>query len=130
MIEKIYYKKTLIGIRLLSTPKGSYPHTKPNQALGFLTLSHPKGTYLRAHIHKKMKRENIGRLQECFIVIRGKVRIDLFGPDKKFFKYIFLKEGQMFLSINGGHGFTFLKDSLVFEVKHGPYFDDKVFIEK
>ncbi len=126
-MEKIFYKNTLIGIRLSVFPKGSIAHTDAKEALGLLTLVHPKGTSLRAHVHTPQKRIT-KTLQECFIVIRGKVRIDLYGPDKKFFKYIILQTGQAFLALAGGHGFHFLKDSALIELKNGPFKEDKVFI--
>ncbi len=126
-MEKIYYKDTLIGIKLSIFPEGSIPHTDPDTALGLLTLKHPKGKYLKAHIHTPKERIT-NRLQECFIVRKGKVRIDLFGPDKKFFKYIYLKEGQLFIALNGGHGFKILEDCEMIELKNGPFIDDKVFI--
>lgn len=127
-MKKYYYKKTLIAIRINSFPKGSIPHTDPEASLGFLSLNHPKGGYLKAHMHEAKKRVTNGRLQECFIIVKGKVRVDLFGPDKKLFKKIFLRPGQILITMNGGHGFKILEDSLIFEVKHGPYIDDKTFI--
>ncbi len=127
-MEKIFYKKKLIGIRLNVFPNGSVPHTDPNTFLGLLTLKHPKGKYLKAHIHLPKKRVT-QRLQECFIVRKGKVRIDLFGDDKKFFKYIYLKKGQLFIALSGGHGFKVLEDCEIIELKNGPFIEDKVFIE-
>lgn len=126
-MEKIYHQGILIGIKLTRFRKGSVPHTDPREFLGLLTLKHPKGAYLKAHIHKPVKRETT-RLQECFIVKKGKVRIDLYSQDGKFFKYIYLLEGQAFLATNGGHGFHILKDSELFEVKNGPFIEDKIFL--
>lgn len=126
-MEKIFYKDILIGIKISTFPKGSVPCTESEEALGLLTLRHPRGTYLKAHVHKPVKRVST-KLQECFIVRQGKVRMDLYGPDKKFFKYIFLSAGQAFIALNGGHGFHFLTDSELWETKNGPFKEDKVFI--
>lgn len=128
MIQRIYYKKRLIGIRIGSgsLPKGSTPHTDPKEFVGLLTLKYPKGAIFKAHTHKKAKRVSY-RLQECFIIRNGKVRIDLYGPDKKFFKYLYLKEGEAFLAVSGGHGFHVLRDLEMIEVKNGPYKNDKVY---
>lgn len=127
-MEKIYHQGILIGIKLTKFPSGSVPHTDPNEFLGLLTLKHPKGASLKAHVHKPVKRE-ASRLQECFIVKKGKVRIDLYSQEGKFFKFIYLSAGQAFLATNGGHGFHILKDSELFEVKNGPFIEDKVFLE-
>lgn len=129
-MEKYYYKNKLIGIKISKFPEGSVPHTDSKEAqesVGILTLKHKKGSYLKAHIHKNAYRVT-DHLQEAFIVRKGKVRIDLYGPDQKFFKYIYLNEGELFLAIDGGHGFHVLKDCEIFEVKNGPFKEDKIWI--
>ena len=97
------------------------------RSLQLLTLKHPRGTYLKAHLHSPRKRVP-QRLQEGWIVRKGKVRLDLYGPDKRFFKYIFLKKGQAFILITGGIAIHVLDDTEIFEVKNGPFIEDKVLI--
>ena len=126
-MEKFYYKKTLIGIRIARFPSGSIPVTDEKGSLQLLTLKHPKGTYLKAHMHLPGKRVT-NRLQEGWIVRKGKVKLDLYGPDKRFFKYIFLKTGQAFILIAGGIAINFLDNAEIFEVKNGPFKEDKVLI--
>lgn len=129
-MKKYYYKNKLIGIKISKLPEGSVPHTgskEAQEAVGILTLKHKQGSYLKAHIHKDVRRVT-NHLQEAFIVRKGKVKIDLYGPDKKFFKYIYLNEGELFLAIDGGHAFRVLKDCEIFEVKNGPFKEDKTFI--
>ncbi len=124
-MEKIFYKNTLIGMKISAMPKGSVPHTDGKQSLELLTLKYAKNTYLKAHVHIPRKRIT-SHLQECFIVLKGKVRVDLFGPDKKFFKRIYLKTGELFFAFGGGHGFKMLEDAEMIELKNGPFKDDKV----
>lgn len=126
-MEKYYYKKTLIGIKIISFPKGSIPQTDPQGPLGVLTFKHPRGSHFPAHVHKPIKRIT-HRLQEGFIVKKGRIKINLYGPDKVFFKAVNLKAGELFLTVNGGHEVTVLKDCEIFEIKNGPYKPDKVFI--
>ncbi|MDP2909589.1 MAG: hypothetical protein Q8N69_00760 [bacterium] len=128
-MEKIFYKNVLIGMRLSVMPKGSVPHTDGKQSLELLTQKYPSGFYLKAHVHLPRKRIT-GCLQECFIVRKGKVRMDLYGPDKKFFKHIYLKAGELFIALSGGHGFHVMEDMEMIELKNGPFEDDKEFIEK
>lgn len=116
-------------MRLSVMPRGSVPHTDGKQSLELLTQKYPRGSYLKAHIHLPRKRVN-KHLQECFIVRKGKVRIDLYGPDKKFFKFIYLKAGELFIALSGGHGFHVMKDVEMIELKNGPFKDDKDFIEE
>ena len=128
MIQKISYKKTLIGIKIGgSFPKGSVPQTDPKEPVGILTFKHPKGSVFRAHYHKPVKRIT-SHLEECFIVKRGRIKVNLYSPDKIYFKSVYLKAGQAFLTIAGGHEITVLKNCEMFEIKNGPYKKDKVFI--
>lgn len=126
-MEKIYYKKTLIGIRFGPMPKGTSPVTEPHEQLQMLTLNHRKGTYLKAHMHAPMKRITT-RLQECLIVRKGRIKIDLYSPEKNLFKSIFLNPGQVFILLNGGYGIHMMKDAELIEVKNGPFLEDKVLI--
>ncbi len=126
-MEKIYYKKVVLGIRLSIIPEGSVPHTDPKESIGLLTLKYPKGHKFRAHIHIPIKR-TASKVQECFIIRKGKVRIDVYGPDKKFVKKIILKQGEAYLSMRGGHSLQMLEDSEIWEVKNGPLKNDRIYI--
>lgn len=126
-MEKFYSKKILIAIRISKILKGSVPQTDPEEPVGILTFKHPKGSHFPAHIHKPIKRIT-QHLEECFILKKGKIQIKLYGTDKKYFKSIYLKAGQAFLTINGGHEIKVLEDCEMFEIKNGPYQQDKAFI--
>lgn len=126
-MNKYYYKKTLIGIKINRIVSGSHPQTDPDEPVGILTFKHPKGTHFAAHRHTPKKRVTYQR-QECFIVRSGKIAMRLFGPDNHYFKTITLKAGELFLAMAGGHDITVLEDCEVFEVKNGPYQDDKILI--
>lgn len=119
-----------MGIKLSKLPKGSIPVTGPDLPLQLVSLKHPKGSFLKPHLHKKLRR--VTNLSEtCFVVKKGKVRIDLYTPDKIFFKYIVLSPGQVFISSNGsGHSIKMLKDSEILEIKNGPFLEDKILIEE
>ncbi|MDP4001786.1 MAG: hypothetical protein Q8P69_01935, partial [bacterium] len=80
-MEIIKYKKTIVGILVRSIKSGSLPITDGKEPLQVVTLKHPKGKYLVAHTHKPVERKTF-RMQESLIVKKGKVRIDLYAPDK------------------------------------------------
>ena len=124
-MEKIFYKKTLIGIRIKKLAKGSMPITDPKESVQVIGLKHPKGAYLKAHAHKPRRRVTT-RLQEGLVVRKGKIRIDLYAPKK--FKSVILRAGEMFLLLNGGYGIHILEDAELFEFKNGPFLEDKVLI--
>lgn len=128
-MEKIFHNNTLIAIRVKKFKNGSAPLTDPREPLQLVTLKHQKGTYLKAHIHTPKKRVT-QRLQECIIVRKGKVKVDLYTPTKKFFKYIYLTIGETLIVVNGGYGIHMLKDSELFELKNGPFVEDKILIKQ
>lgn len=126
-MERIVYKKLVIGLLLRKLQKGSVPITDGKEPLQFVTLKHSKGKYLLAHTHAPKKRVTL-KLQECLIVRRGSVRVDLYAPNKKIFKKIILKSGDSFILQNGGYGIHMLKNSELIEVKNGPFIEDKVLL--
>ncbi len=124
---KIRYKNKVIGLLIRAIPKGSIPHTEIEEPLQLVTLKHPKGKQLMAHTHKTVKLQT-KCVQECVLVRKGRIRMDLYGPDKKLFKKIVLKAGDVFILQHGGHGFRFLEDSEFIEIKNGPKVESKVLI--
>lgn len=127
-MEKIIYKNTILAIRVKKFKKGSVPLTDPTEPLQLIAYKHREGKYTKAHIHKPRKRVT-QKLQECLVVIKGKIKVDLYAPDKKFFKYIYLSAGEAVMLMNGGHGVHVLKDSEIIEIKNGPFSEDKLLIE-
>ncbi len=126
-MEQIIYKKKLVGLLIRSFPKGSLPQTDGKEPLQLVTLKHPKGKYLLAHCHQPKKRK-IEKLQECLIIKKGRVKLDIYSPDKKLIKSIILKTGDCFLLANGGYGIHILEDAEMYELKNGPFIEDKILI--
>ena len=126
-MDKVFYKKKLVGFRVRFITKGSVPITEGTEPLQVVTLKHPKGAYLKAHMHAPRKRQTAS-LQECLIVKKGKIKIDLYGSNRKFIKYMYLSSGEMFLLMNGGIGIHVIKDAEMIEVKNGPFKEDKILI--
>lgn len=129
-MQEIWYKEILVGIKISTIKKGSIPVTKGKEPLQMVTLKHPKGSYLKAHAHVP-KRRVTSKMQECLIVKKGAVKIDLYAPlGKKFekFKTVSLIQGQIFILMNGGFGIHIMKDAELIEVKNGPFIEDKILI--
>ncbi|MEI8349044.1 MAG: hypothetical protein WCI77_02725 [Candidatus Omnitrophota bacterium] len=98
-----------------------------SQQLGF--LPHKKGDFIKPHKHKLHKRE-IFYTQEVLWVKKGKVRVDLYSEEEKFLCSEVLIKGEIILLCGGGHGVEVLEDSVMIEVKQGPYKgpEDKQFL--
>lgn len=126
-MTNILYKNKLVAIVLRHFPKGSIPQTDGKEPLQLVTLKHPKGKYLLAHTHKPTPRQT-EKMQECLIIKKGKIRVDLYGSDKKMFKKITLKTGDLLLLVDGGYGIHVLDDAEMIELKNGPFIEDKVLL--
>lgn len=126
-MEKILHNGNVVAIKISAMPDGSTPVTASEGALQVLTLKHPKGRLVAPHTHTPHRRET-STLQECLVVLRGKLRISFFGDDKKAFTHIDLEKGEVCITLSGPHSVEFLEDSEVIEVKNGPFIDDKKII--
>lgn len=124
-MEKFFYKKKLIGIRCRRLSFGVTALTEPGAPLQILGLKHPKNKKILPHFHRPVRRIT-NRLQECVIVMKGKIAIDLYGPDNKHFKKLYLKMGELFMLVDGGHAITVIDDAEIFEIKNGPFKNDRV----
>lgn len=87
-------------------------------------MNHPAGYKISSHIHNLYLREIHFTLETLFIK-KGKIKIDFYNEDKSFLTDRILKTGDVILLSSGGHGFTFLEESEIIEIKQGPYDSDK-----
>lgn len=95
-----------------------------SQQLGF--LPHRKGAVIKPHLHKPARREVL-YTHEVLFVKTGSVRVNLYDKQKQYLGSETLSKGDVILLCGGGHGFEILEDTIMIEVKQGPYMglDDK-----
>jgi hypothetical protein len=96
---------------------------KFSQQLGY--MKHSAGYRIEPHIHKLVVRE-IQYTQETLLVKSGKIRVDFYSDDKKYVGSEELTAGDVVLLASGGHGFVFLEESELIEIKQGPYISFEV----
>lgn len=94
-----------------------------SQQLGY--MKHPAGHKIPPHIHKLVVRE-IQYTQETLLVKSGRIRVDFYSDDKKYIGSEKLVAGDVVLLASGGHGFVFLEESELIEIKQGPYISFEV----
>ena len=133
MIEKINYKKKLFALivrKKFRKKKGVNFFTSKEAIQQFGYMKHKRNHLIMPHQHKK-RLTKILITTEVIILFKGILRVDFYNNQKK---YLFSKKiyaGDLFMLVNGGHGFKVLKDVEMIEVKQGPYLekDDKVRFE-
>lgn len=126
-MQKIVHNRILLGIKIGAMTAGSRPLTDPKEFVQVVTLKHARGTTLPAHYHRPRIRRT-AKLQECLIVRKGKVRLDLYSTAGKLVRKLFLSSGQAYVSLNGGVGLTVIDNAEIIEVKNGPFKIDKILI--
>lgn len=83
-------------------------------------LPHKKGAAIAPHFHKPAARE-ILYTNEVLLVKKGVVKVNLYGKAGEYLDSILLHGGDTILLNSGGHGFEIQEDTVMIEVKQGPY---------
>ena len=96
------------------------------------SLSQRKGKTFNPHRHIPQQRFEQNYIpQESWVVISGLVKVILYDLDNTILHEDVLEPGDCSITLNGGHNYLFLQDSVVYEFKTGPYLgqeNDKIFI--
>lgn len=80
------------------------------------------------HFHNAVERTIIGTGEVLFIE-RGVVNISIYDDAQQLLEELILVSGEAIVLLRGGHGLKMLEDTILYEVKQGPYLgkDDKTF---
>lgn len=87
-------------------------------------MNRPRGYEIDPHVHNPVIR-TVKNTNEVLFIRKGKVHVDFYDKEKNFVDHRILVEGDVILLIDGGHGFRFLENSEIIEVKQGPYAGEK-----
>jgi hypothetical protein len=98
--------------------------TPPNVNLQMGLIVYGAGQDIPAHVHLPITRQVEGT-NECIIVQRGSCRVTIFDAQRNFVAERDLEQGAIILLLGGGHGFHLYEDTVLFEVKQGPYVGEK-----
>ncbi len=83
-------------------------------------IVYPAGGEVRRHQHLPIERNIVGT-SEVIIVRKGRCELDVFDNDNTLVATRELRTGDVMLMIGGGHGFRMIEDTVLIEVKQGPY---------
>lgn len=117
LIACIYKSKKKINNRINLSPE--------NELLQASIIKFDKKFILNRHFHKKVLRKTIGT-QEIWIVMKGKLKVTFYGTDKNKICSKTLNKGDISILFRGGHKFeTLEKNTIIYEIKNGPYITGK-----
>ncbi len=88
------------------------------QQMGF--ICYPEGSEIPRHDHRPIER-SIRGTSECLIVREGRTEMTLYNEQREAVCTRELTTGDVVLLMAGGHGFRQLEDTVLLEVKQGPY---------
>jgi quercetin dioxygenase-like cupin family protein len=81
---------------------------------------YPAGGEISRHMHLPVERHLVGTT-EVLLVQRGRCEVDVFGPQRQLVTTRELVAGDLLIAVGGGHGFRVLEDTVLLEIKQGPY---------
>lgn len=93
-----------------------------SQQLAF--MRHGPGKVIDAHVHNPVPRK-VQYTQEVLIIRHGKLRVDFYDRFQNYLESRILGGGDVIMLVSGGHGFEVLEETAMFEVKQGPYEEDR-----
>jgi len=88
------------------------------QQVGYVV--YPKGGEIIRHLHLPLERHLVGT-SEVIIVKKGRCLLDIFNDARELVATRELGPGDLMLMVGGGHGFRMLEDTVLLEIKQGPY---------
>jgi hypothetical protein len=88
------------------------------QQVGFVV--YPKGGEIARHVHAPLERHLVGT-SEVIVVRSGRCELDIYDDGRNLVATRTLNAGDVMLMVGGGHGFRMLEDTVLLEVKQGPY---------
>lgn len=87
------------------------------QQLGFVVYA--AGGEVKPHLHRLLER-SIKGASEVLPVKTGHCQVDIYNNAKEPVATRELREGDILLLVDGGHGFEMLEDTVFVEIKQGP----------
>jgi hypothetical protein len=88
------------------------------QQVGYVV--YPAGGAVARHLHKPLERHLVGT-SEVLILRQGRCMVDVYNNQQELVATRELESGDIMLMVGGGHGFRMLENTVLLEVKQGPY---------
>ena len=124
-IEQIVHDGEILAIIIPSNfeEPGLHFFTPDSFSQQLAYMQHPTGKIIDPHVHNEVPR-NVKYTQEVLLIKKGKVRVDFYSNNKEYLESRTLTSGDVILLASGGHGFEMMEETVMIEVKQGPYSGD------
>jgi len=113
-------KVLCILVRSRPAPLQTEFYTPNDYNLQMGNVVYPAGGVIPRHSHRPVTRTVTGT-SEVLVVQQGRMLIDLYDDDRNLVTTREMTVGDAVALVSGGHGFRLLEDTVLLEVKQGPY---------
>ncbi len=122
MIETIAWNETPLAyiVHHDGRPEQTAFYTPPEATLQVGHIVYLAGGEITRHVHLPVERR-IDTTGEVLVVQDGACEVDIFTDDRQLVATRVLRAGDVMVVVGGGHGFRLLEDTVLLEVKQGPY---------
>lgn len=101
--------------------EGSHFFCRESDFIQLASHRYGAGKAFTAHQHHPSPRV-AERTQEVLILLSGSLKADIYDHDRSLAESFTIKQGEVIVLLDGGHGFTALSEGACFlELKNGPY---------
>jgi quercetin dioxygenase-like cupin family protein len=97
--------------------------TPPESNLQVGYVVYAAGQEIARHMHLPVERHLLGTA-EVLVVQRGRCEVDVYAEDRHLVQTRELRQGDVLIALAGGHAFRLLEDTVLLEVKQGPFVGD------
>lgn len=121
MTESIMWEEHILAyvVRDRTHDKTSFP-TPLDLELQVGFIVYPAGGSVVPHRHAPVVR-TINRTCEVIVVKKGRCDVDFYNDDAKLIATREVAQGDLVILVSGGHGFRMREDTVLIEIKQGPY---------
>ena len=116
-------KMVCMIIRAEPVPESTVFYTPDDLQLQFGKVVYAANSRIARHRHKPARRRAVGS-QEVLVVQKGRMILDIYADGRTLHSSQEMGPGDVAILVAGGHGFHFLEDTVLLEVKQGPYYGD------
>lgn len=122
-IEHIQYNGDTAAIVFYNRPidPGVHFYVDNNSTLQVGKQLRLKGEMINPHRHLPVKIKREETLKEVLYIEKGKVKISFYNDAWEEIDSRTLSQGDMVLLVKGSHGFEMLEETVMIEIKEGPY---------
>ena len=102
---------------------GLHFFTPPNFSQQVAYMKHGPGKRIDPHVHNLVFRQVLFT-QEALFIRSGRVKVNLYSSGREYIGSRVLETGDVILLCGGGHSFEMLEETVMIEIKQGPYAGD------